>query len=493
MKAIMIMFDSLNRDYLECYGAALAKTPNFCRLARRSVVFENCYAGSLPCMPARRELHTGRTNFLHRSWGPMEPFDLSMPEILKEHGIHSHLASDHTHYWEDGGSTYHTRYSTWEGFRGQEGDPWKGIAGEFPDRDPNLIQHQGYRGKLYCQDNINRTYLEDERCHPQVRTFDAGLEFLEANRDRDNWFLQIETFDPHEPFFSYERFRKLYPHAYHGKRFDWPDYAPVQQSEEEIQEARYAYAALLSMCDEQLGKVLDRMDEYGLWKDTLLIVNTDHGYLLGEHGYWAKNYMPLYEEIVHTPLFIYDPKCGKQGERRTALVQTVDLPVTILNFFGIQVPKRMTGQDLEDTVREDKKIRDGALFGIHGAHVCVTDGRYVYMRAPARKENQPLYEYTWMPSRMVGFFSRQELMQAELKEGGRFTGELPVPRIPAQCGIPAFAYGNLLFDLTQDPGQEHPLEDPETEARMCRLLTGLMKQEDAPAEQYERLGLLEYL
>ena len=137
----------------------------------------------------------------------MEPFDLSMPEILKEHGIHSHLASDHTHYWEDGGSTYHTRYSTWEGFRGQEGDPWKGIAGEFPDRDPNLIQHQGYRGKLYRQDNINRTYLEDERCHPQVRTFDAGLEFLEANRDRDNWFLQIETFDPHEPFFSYERFR----------------------------------------------------------------------------------------------------------------------------------------------------------------------------------------------------------------------------------------------------------------------------------------------
>ena len=276
-------------------------------------------------------------------------------------------------------------------------------------------------------------------------------------------------------------------------RFDWPDYAPVQQSEEEIQEARYAYAALLSMCDEQLGKVLDRMDEYGLWKDTLLIVNTDHGYLLGEHGYWAKNYMPLYEEIVHTPLFIYDPRCGKQGERRKALVQTVDLPVTILNFFGIQVPKRMTGQDLEDTVREDKKIRDGALFGIHGAHVCVTDGRYVYMRAPARKENQPLYEYTWMPARMVGFFSRQELMQAELKEGGRFTGELPVPRIPAQCGIPAFAYGNLLFDLTQDPGQEHPLEDPETEARMCRLLTGLMKQEDAPAEQYERLGLLEYL
>src|SRR5919206_1023066 len=79
-------------------------------------------------MPARRELHTGRYNFLHRSWGPLEPFDDSMPQILGEAGIHTHLASDHPHYWEDGGATYHTRYTTWEFFRGQEGDPWKGVV-----------------------------------------------------------------------------------------------------------------------------------------------------------------------------------------------------------------------------------------------------------------------------------------------------------------------------------------------------------------------------
>ncbi len=493
MKAIMVMFDSLNRNYLECYGGKLAKTPNFNRLAQNSVVFENCYAGSLPCMPARRELHTGRTNFLHRSWGPIEPFDLSMPQILDEHGIHSHLASDHTHYWEDGGSTYHTRYSTWEGFRGQEGDPWKGIAGDFPDTDPNLIRHEGYRGKLYRQDNINRTYLQEESCHPQVRTFKAGMEFIEENKDRDNWFVQIETFDPHEPFFCYDRFKKLYPRQYRGKRFDWPDYAPVNQTEEEIMEARYEYAALLSMCDEQLGKVLDQMDRYGLWEDTLLIVNTDHGYLLGDHGYWAKNYMPLYQEIVNTPLFIYDPRCGKKGERRKALVQTVDLPATILSFFGIPVPQRMTGFDLQDTVREDKKVRQGALFGIHGAHVCVTDGHYVYMRAPVNKENKPLYEYTWMPSHMVGFFDREELKKAEMGEGTAFSDFIPVPKIPAECYIEAFDYGNLLFDLEKDPKQEHPVQDRETEERLSRLMTDLMKREDAPAEQYIRLGLEEYL
>ena len=75
MKAVMLMFDSLNREMLEPYGCDWTKTPNFERLAERSVRFTQCYAGSLPCMPARRELHTGRYNFLHRSWRPVEPFD----------------------------------------------------------------------------------------------------------------------------------------------------------------------------------------------------------------------------------------------------------------------------------------------------------------------------------------------------------------------------------------------------------------------------------
>lgn len=114
MRVIMVMFDSLNRNMLNPYGGNLAATPNFNRLAEHSVTFDNCYAGSLPCMPARRELHTGRYNFLHRSWGPLEPFDDSMPELLNHSGIHSHMVTDHYHYFEDGGATYHTRYRTWD-------------------------------------------------------------------------------------------------------------------------------------------------------------------------------------------------------------------------------------------------------------------------------------------------------------------------------------------------------------------------------------------
>ena len=138
MKSIMIMYDSLNKHMLSAYGCDWTKTPNFQRLSKKSITFENMYVGSMPCMPARRELHTGRYNFLHRSWGPFEPFDDSTPEILQNSGIYTHLVSDHYHYWEDGGATYHHRYSSWENVRGQEGDKWKGEI-----TDPILPEHLG--------------------------------------------------------------------------------------------------------------------------------------------------------------------------------------------------------------------------------------------------------------------------------------------------------------------------------------------------------------
>ncbi len=88
MKAIILLFDSLNKNYLPPYGDLLTKAPNFQRSAAHAATFDNSYVGSMPCMPARRELHTGRYNFLHREWGPLEPFDDSMPELLKKRDLH---------------------------------------------------------------------------------------------------------------------------------------------------------------------------------------------------------------------------------------------------------------------------------------------------------------------------------------------------------------------------------------------------------------------
>ncbi|MEK9961264.1 MAG: sulfatase-like hydrolase/transferase, partial [Rhodobiaceae bacterium] len=113
MKTLFLLFDSLNRSALGAWGGTIP-TPNFDRLAARSTVFDSHYAGSLPCMPARRDMQTGRLNFLHRSWGPLEPFDDSFAAQLKTGGTYCHLVSDHYHYFEDGGATYHTRYASWD-------------------------------------------------------------------------------------------------------------------------------------------------------------------------------------------------------------------------------------------------------------------------------------------------------------------------------------------------------------------------------------------
>ncbi|RRJ62497.1 sulfatase [Paenibacillus oralis] len=485
MKAVMVMFDSLNRHMLPAYGCDWVQAPNFERLAERSVTFDRCYAGSLPCVPARRELHTGRYNFLHRSWGPLEPFDDSMPELLKNNGVYTHLVTDHTHYFEDGGATYHARYNTWEFVRGQEGDHWKGQV-----KDPVIPEsvNGAKMGDLWRQDWVNRQYMDTESKHPLARTFRQGLEFIESNKDEDRWFLQLEAFDPHEPFFTPDKYKDFYPHAYEGRHFDWPDYGKVTEQPEEVRHVIYEYASLVTMCDAYLGKVLDAFDRYNLWEDTLLIVNTDHGFLLGEKQWWGKNVQPFYNEIVHLPLFVWDPRHKKRNVRTDALVQTIDLAPTLLDFFDVKIPEKMQGQPLGPVIGAGAEIREAALFGIHGGHVNVTDGRYFYMRAPIHPDNAPLYEYTLMPAHMHKLFGVEELQTMELAEPLPFTKGCKVLQIEASTVFNPFLYGHMLFDLEKDPSQQTNLQDDALEVQLSNLMIRLMKESDAPAEQFARLG-----
>lgn len=485
MRAVMVMFDSLNRRMLPPYGCDWTVAPNFQRLAERTVSFDNCYAGSMPCMPARREMHTGRHNFLHRGWGPLEPFDDSVPEMLKQHGIYTHLVTDHQHYWEDGGGTYHNRYNTYEFFRGQEGDAWKGVVGEV--EIPEDLKAMKF--PMWRQDWVNRAYLPSVETHPQTLTFDAGLHFIQTNLAEDNWFVQIETFDPHEPFYSYNEHKKHYPHEYSGPHFDWPDYAKVTQDEAAVEHVRYEYASLLTFCDNSLGRVLDHFDLHDMWKDTLLIVCTDHGFLLGEHGWFGKSAAPWFDETIHTPLFIWDPRVGIAGERRQSLVQTIDFGPTLLEFFGIERTPDMQGQPLLETERVDQPIREAGLFGSFGGHVSVTDGRWVYMRAPALASNQPLFEHTLMPTHMRQRFPVAQLSASELVEPFAFTKGVKPLRVPGSAMQSAYYWGSLLFDLASDPEQHTPLIDDEQELRLATVMRDLMVANDAPVSQFERLRL----
>ena len=492
MKAIVVMFDTLCRHFLSPYGNNWVQTPNFQRLAKRTAQFQNAYVGSMPCMPARREMHTGRYNFLHRSWGPLEPFDHSVPQILKESGVHTHTVTDHYHYWEDGGATYHNRYSTCEFVRGQEGDAWKGWAGPV-DEGEQLLPFSKYPKRR--QDWINRWWMKRDEDMPQHITFSQGIDHIRRNKDFDNWFVQIETFDPHEPFFSQKRWQDLYPHDYRGPHFDWPPYAPITQDKETVHHIHCMFAALMSFCDANLGRVLDVMDEQDMWKDTLLIVNTDHGFLMGEHDWWAKCVQPFYQEIAHIPLWIWDPRSQVAGVQRNSLVQTIDFGPTILDFFGRPIPSDVQGHSLLRTVADDTPVRQAGLFGIHGGHVNVTDGRYVYMRGAGTPDNAPLYEYTVMPTHMNARFAVKELQEWEKHPAFGFTQGVPAMRVPARLPGKADTIANprwsgtFLYDILADPHQQRPLQDAAVERMMIDHLVRLMRENEAPAEQYVRLGL----
>jgi arylsulfatase A-like enzyme len=186
MKTVFVLFDSLNRHLLGCYGGTRFPTPGFDRLTARSLVFDKHYVGSLPCMPARRDMLTGRLTFLHRSWGPLEPFDNAFPELLKENGTHAHLITDHYHYWEDGGATYHNRYSTFEFVRGQEFDPWKAMVQPPWERLREKYHHR-QASERFNPHIINREFIREEADFPSVKCFAHGREFLDTNRDADNW------------------------------------------------------------------------------------------------------------------------------------------------------------------------------------------------------------------------------------------------------------------------------------------------------------------
>lgn len=502
MKAVLVLFDSLNRHLLGCHGGKRVPTPHFDRLAARAVRYDGHHVGSLPCMPARRDMLTGRLSFLHRSWGPLEPFDDAFPEILaKQAGTYSHLVTDHFHYWEDGGAGYHTRYDSHEFIRGQEGDPWKAMVQPHWDRLREMYHARQFvtdRRTYKAHNIINREFIREEEDFPSVQCVAAGLDFLRRNGRSDNWFLQIETFDPHEPFHAPARFRAGFPTDYRGPVLDWPRYGRVDELPAECEELRANYYAVMALCDHLLGQVLDEFDRQELWKDTALIVTTDHGFLLGEHDFWAKNRMNIYQEVAHIPLLVHDPRApAAPGESCAALTQNLDLAATLLDLFGLAPTPLMEGIPLA-AARTGERRREAILFGYFGGAVNVTDGRFTYHRYPPDLMRQEIYQYTVMPAHIASPFSPEELAGARLAGPLPFTKGARVMQVPVlQRSAFQDKYGpgglledeTRLYDLAGDPGQERPLQDPVQEARMVALMAGLMRANHAPPEAFARLGL----
>lgn len=503
MKTVFVLFDSLNRHLLEPYGGTRIPTPNFKRLAERSCTFDGHYVGSMPCMPARRDIMTGRLSFLHRSWGPLEPFDNAYPELLAKAGAYTHLVTDHFHYFEDGGATYHTRYDTYEFVRGQEGDRWKALVKPHWDRLKNTVHENQFstaRRNYQAQNVINREMMDDaEEAFPSAQVFKAGVDFIEKNRDADDWLVQIETFDPHEPFIAPSAYKKAFETGWNGPAIDWPRYGRVEDLPAENEELRANYYATVAHCDALLGRLLDEFDRHDMWKDTVLIVTTDHGFLLGEHDFWAKNRMTIYEEIAHIPLFVHHPDhAAADGTRCGALTQNADLAATFVDLYGAERPAEMQAPSLLPLLAGEPSPREAVLYGYFGGAVNVTDGRHTYHRYPADIASQEIYQYTLMPTHIFDFFHEDELRAATLAPPLDFSRDMPLLKVPVgerSAMYKTYGPGCLLenetrlYDLASDPAQANPLDDPALEARMAEAMVALMGEVGAPPEAYARLAL----
>ena len=143
MNVIFILFDSLNKDYISPYGNNEVETKNLQKLAEKGVVFTNHFLGSAPCMPARRELFSGRKNeFLWRFWGPVEPFDRLLPLEARNLGALTALITDHYHYWEQGGLVwgYHENYMYSDLIRGHELDVGSSETLGDPEMFPEWVK-----------------------------------------------------------------------------------------------------------------------------------------------------------------------------------------------------------------------------------------------------------------------------------------------------------------------------------------------------------------
>ena len=482
MKTLFILMDSLNRHYLNAYGESWVQTPNIDRLAERGVVFDNHYCCSMPCMPARRDLYTGRASFLESPWGPIQPWDDCLQtELRRQLGTYSHLITDHFHYFRAGGEGYHTCFDTWEFPRGQCWDPWHALV-----RDPERPVYRGRNRRTYW---ANREFLDTEKDEEYTppQCFIRAMEFLDHNHEADNWHLHLEVFDPHEPFACPQRYLDQYDDTWDDRyHFDWPEYEPVSEEPEAVEHIRKRYAGTLSMADHWLGKLLDRMDALDLWRDTAVVFTTDHGHLLGEHGYWAKNYMFDYQELVHIPLIVCQP--GVRGGRVDALPSAIDLMPTFLGLHGAESTDHVHGKPVCALLAGPVEHHDAVLYGYFGKDINLTDGRYTYCRQAL--PNSFLYNHTAMPSGSQGVIDRKVLAQSEFGIFLQHTAGVPHLRIRSPShwhhDAPDF---NPIFDLVADPQQQQPIRDPELEHRLEDRMKELLARFDAPACQYTRVGL----
>jgi len=536
MNVILILLDSLNKPYIEPYGNKVVETQNMQKLADKGIVFENHFICSAPCMPARRELFSGRKNeFLWKFWGPIEPFDRPLPIEAKKVGALTALITDHYHYWEPrtGIYGYHENYMYSNLIRGHEFDTATSEPLEDPEEFPQWVKsYLEWRKPVEVLSQYYRNVkdFKEEKDWHSPKVMQAAADWLDENHMHEKFFLHVESFDPHEPFYVPEPYRSMYG-PYNEEFTCWPPYQNGrlmkafhnQASEEQLAFVRNQYCGKVTMVDRWLGKIWEKMDQYNLWENTMVILTSDHGHALSEPEKKIKQYgkeHPIFEDVANIPLIIYHPEI-EGGKRIDSTFSTiVDIRATILEALGATIDEKLSphGISLMPVLKgEVKTIRDHMIYGDFGDGVCLTTWDTTYVRGFNPKKELSVYSSTFpivmSPAIISGFTERyginleydmlEEMLgeMMEKVESGRYVPGVNIPqwKIP----LPPFYFAgkgskkelmrNYLFDRKKDPGFQNNLagipEAEELENSMMKKMRDIMIDEGCPPEQLERLML----
>jgi arylsulfatase A-like enzyme len=475
MNTILVVLDTWRRDHSGCYGNEWIHTPNINRFAEKSAVFENAYLASYPTLPCRRDIATGRYEFPWRGWGGLEPDDTTLAGVINDVEKVSYFMTDIYHHWSsNNGSGYWRPFTGFDIVRGQERDKYITDSDiEFDNRSlgypPHVrAQEPHFRNVQYIR--------QEERDWFSPQLFSRAARWIQHNADHEDFFLMIDSFDPHEPWDPPRHYINMYADpGFDGKEYVVAPYGPVDENltEAELKHVQALYAGEISMADRWFGYFMEQVERMGLMENTMIILTTDHGTHNGSHGRTGKNWV-LWDEISHIPLIIWHPEFG-QGTRPRQFAQPIDYFPTVLEVAGLEAPDGLHGQSLipwlKDPSAEDN--RDAILFGFFGGTCNLTDGEYVLFQGV--EFDLPLYSYSSIIANRKAFNWNSE-GKIRCRAGGKFVEERDKTR---------------LYHIPSDPGQENNIAEthPEKLLRMQKLMVRKLGEIDAPAELLTRFGL----
>jgi len=361
MNVIVVILDSLRKDHIGAYGNDRVKTPNLDALAKESLRFDRAYPESIPTIPARRAIHTGKRTWPFRNWIPQKgetffpagwqriPEDqTTLSEILLPEGYNNSLITDAHHQFK-ASMNFQRGFDVFDFIRGQERDYYRSTL-RVSEKQVNANTVPGNTGGM--RDKV-RQYLantahrksEDDWFAPQV--FNRASEYLEVAGEAQPFFLVIDSFDPHEPWDPPQKYVDLYSDTYDGPEPIVPNYTNADYlDEKELERMRALYAGEVTMVDHWLGNFLDKASDLGVMDNTMIVLLSDHGVGLGEHGVTGKPAYALWPEITDIPLMIRHPGGKGAGKTSDYFASIHDIAPTILGSLDIQPEESMEGEDL---------------------------------------------------------------------------------------------------------------------------------------------------